>query len=100
GRLFWIQDAYTTTANYPYATPTPTTAGNINYIRNAVKIVVDAYNGTTTFYLAEPTDPIALTIANIFPGLLHPLSDMPADLAKHIRYPEEIFGIQAAIYAT
>ena len=100
GRIFWIQDAYTTTGNYPYSTPSATTAGNINYIRNAIKIVIDAYNGTTTFYLAEPNDPIALTIANIFPGLLKPLAEMPADLAKHVRYPEEIFGMQAAIYAT
>ena len=100
GRIFWIQDAYTTSANYPYATPYPTSSGDLNYIRNSVKIVIDAYNGTTTLYLAEPTDPIALTIANIFPGLLHPLSDMPAGLRQHVRYPEEIFRIQASLYTT
>ena len=100
GRLYWIQDAYTTTANYPYATPSATTAGEINYIRNAIKVVIDAYNGTTTFYLAEQNDPIAVTMGHIFPGLLKPLDEMPADLRRHVRYPEEIFKLQAAIYAT
>ena len=99
GRLVWIQDAYTTTENYPYSTPVPP-PGDLNYIRNSVKIVIDAYDGTTTLYLAEPTDPIALTIARIFPGLLRPLSDMPADLRRHVRYPEDIFRIQAAVYTT
>lgn len=100
GRLYWIQDAYTTTSNYPYSTPTATRAGSLNYIRNSVKIVIDAYNGHTTFYLAEPTDPLALTLGRVFPALLHPLSDMPADLRKHVRYPEDIFSIQASIYTT
>src|SRR3990167_6420617 len=75
GRLFWIQDAYTTSTNYPYATPFG--ANGINYIRNSVKVVIDAYHGSTSFYLAEPTDPIALTINRIFPGLLKPMSEMP-----------------------
>jgi uncharacterized membrane protein (UPF0182 family) len=96
GRIYWIQDAYTATANYPYSTP----AGNLNYIRNSVKIVIDAYNGTTTFYMAEPQDPMALTIAKIFPGFLKPLSEMPASLRQHVRYPEDIFRIQASIYTT
>ncbi len=98
GRLVWIQDAYTTTRNYPYATPTLYQNGRINYIRNSVKIVIDAYHGSTSFYLAEPTDPIALTLAKIFPGLLQPLATMPAELRKHIRYPEDIFAIQASLY--
>jgi uncharacterized membrane protein (UPF0182 family) len=98
GRIYWIQDAYTTTANYPYSTPYSAPSGELNYIRNSVKIVIDAYNGTTTLYLAEPTDPIALTIGNVFPGLLRPLSDMPAGLRQHVRYPEDIFRIQASIY--
>ena len=96
GRLYWIQDAYTTTANYPYSTP----SGTLNYIRNSVKVVIDAYEGKTTFYLAEPKDPLALTIEKIFPGMLKPLSEMPAGLRQHIRYPEDIFRIQAAIYTT
>jgi uncharacterized membrane protein (UPF0182 family) len=96
GRIYWIQDAYTTTANYPYSTP----SGTLNYIRNSVKVVIDAYEGKTTFYLAEPRDPLALTMAKIFPGMLKPLSEMPAGLRQHIRYPEDIFRIQAAIYTT
>jgi uncharacterized membrane protein (UPF0182 family) len=96
GRIFWIQDAYTTSNRYPYSS----SAGNVNYIRNAVKIVVDAYHGSTTFYLAEPTDPIAQTWARIFPTLFRPLAEMPAALQKHIRYPEGIFGLQAGVYST
>jgi hypothetical protein len=100
GQVFWIQDAYTTTANYPYSTPATCPGGPCNYIRNSVKIVIDAFNGTTSFYLAEPQDPLALTIANIFPGMLHPLSEMPADLRQHVRYPEDIFDIQSRVFAT
>ena len=100
GRLYWMQDAYTETDNYPYSTPTQTRSGSINYIRNSVKIVIDAYNGTMSFYLAEPNDPIALTIGKIFPGMLHPLSEMPNGLRQHVRYPEDIFKIQTSIYTT
>ncbi len=98
GRLFWIQDAYTTSQNFPYATPAIYQDNRVNYIRNSVKIVIDAYNGSTAFYLAEPTDPIAMTLAKIFPGMLQPMSAMPADLQKHVRYPEDIFAIQASMY--
>lgn len=98
GRLFWIQDAYTTSTNYPYATPFG--ARGINYIRNSVKVVIDAYHGSMSFYLAEPNDPIALTIDAIFPGLLKPMDEMPASLRSHVRYPEEIFRVQAAAFAT
>ena len=97
GRLFWIQDAYTLTGQYPYSTRAE---GGFNYIRNSVKVVIDAYHGTTTFYLAEPSDPIASTIAKAFPGLLKPLEEMPAPLRKHIRYPEGVFRVQSAMYAT
>ncbi len=97
GRLFWMLDAYTATDQYPYSTPTD---AGINYIRNSVKVVIDAYNGTTTFYLADRADPIAATLSKIFPGLLHPLGDMPAELRRHVRYPEGIFGIQSAMFAT
>ena len=97
GRLFWMRDAYTVTGNYPYASPVTT---GINYIRNSVKVVIDAYNGTTTFYLAEPDDPIALTLGKIFPGLLQPLDAMPQSLQDHIRYPEGIFDMQTKMYAT
>jgi uncharacterized protein len=97
GRLFWIRDAYTTTDQYPYSTPA---ASGLNYIRNSVKVVIDAYNGTTDYYLADPNDPIALTLANIFPGFLKPMAAMPPDLRKHVRYPETIFALQAAMYTT
>jgi hypothetical protein len=97
GRLFWIQDAYTLTGQYPYSTRTE---GGFNYIRNSVKAVIDAYHGTTTFYLADPSDPIAQTIGKAFPGLLKPLAEMPAPLRQHIRYPEGIFRTQSAMYAT
>lgn len=96
GRILWIQDAYTVTEQYPYSTMT----SGVNYIRNSVKVVVDAYQGSTTFYLAEPADPIAQTIAKIFPTLLRPLSEMPEGLRQHVRYPEGIFQIQSAVYAT
>ena len=96
GRIYWIQDAYTVSNRYPYST---STANGINYIRNAVKIVIDAYDGTVTFYLAEPNDPIIQTIGKIFPGLLRPLAEMPAGLRQHVRYPEGIFNLQAAMYS-
>jgi uncharacterized membrane protein (UPF0182 family) len=96
GRLYWIVDAYTTSAMYPYSQP----SGDINYIRNSIKAVVDAYNGTTRFYLVDPSDPIARTYARIFPGLLRPLSEMPPSLVAHLRYPLDLFTTQAEMYAT
>ena len=98
GRLHWMYDAYTTSARYPYSTPGD--AGGMNYIRNAVKIVIDAYHGTTTVYLADAEDPIAATYTRIFPGMFKPLAEMPTALREHVRYPEDIFAIQASVYAT
>ena len=97
GRLVWMVDAYTTSSRYPYASPA---SNGINYIRNAVKIVIDAYHGTTTFYLAEPDEPIARTLEAIFPAFLQPLDAMPEDLRRHIRYPEGLFSLQTSIYST
>jgi uncharacterized membrane protein (UPF0182 family) len=97
GRLFWLQDAYTVTDRFPYST---TAARGVNYIRNSVKIVVDAYHGDTTFYLAEPADPIVRTYAGLFPTLLRPLGEMPDGLRRHVRYPEGIFRIQTAVHST
>jgi uncharacterized membrane protein (UPF0182 family) len=97
GRLFWIQDAYTTSSRYPYSSAA---AGNINYIRNSVKVVIDAYEGSVTFYLAEPDDPIIQTLGRVFPTLLRPLADMPEGLRRHIRYPEGIFNLQAQVFST
>ena len=97
GKLFWIRDAYTTTARYPYSAPS---AGGLNYIRNSVKVITDAYNGTTEFYVSDPRDPLALTLGRAYPGLLRPLDSMRADLRRHLRYPETIFAIQAAMFST
>jgi uncharacterized membrane protein (UPF0182 family) len=97
GRLFWIYDAYTTSSRYPYSTRV---RSGLNYIRNSVKFVIDAYDGTTTAYLAEPDDPIAATYARIFPTLFQPIDEMPASLRAHVRYPEDIFALQARLFAT
>jgi uncharacterized protein len=96
GRLYWIQDAYTTSRWFPYAQPQPD--GGIDYIRNSVKVVIDAYNGTAAFYVADAADPVVATYRRIFPSLFKPLDAMPPDLQKHIRYPEDLFLIQALEY--
>jgi hypothetical protein len=98
GRLVWVQDAYTTSDGYPYAQPVP--GGGINYIRNSVKVTVDAYHGRTTFYLVDPADPVAATLSRIFPSLLRPLAEMPEGLRTRLRYPRTIFAIQAAMFST
>ena len=97
GRLVWIIDGYTTSPNFPYSEPVQ---GLGNYIRNSVKAVVDAYNGSLAFYLSEPNDPVIKTYARAFPGLFQPLSAMPADLRPHVRYPQGLFSIQARMLAT
>ena len=96
GRLVWMQDAYTTSRRYPYSTA----AGGLNYIRNSIKVTVDAYDGTTTYHVVDPADPIARTIGRIFPDLLKPLEAMPETLRTRLRYPQQIFAIQAAMFAT
>jgi len=96
GRLVWMIDGYTTTDRYPYSQP----VRGFNYIRNSVKATVDAYDGAVTYYIADPTDPIVRTYAKAFPRLLKPLGDMPADLRAHVRYPEDLFAVQARMYAT
>ena len=97
GRLYWMEDAYTTSDSYPYSTPA---TEDLNYIRNSVKVVVDAYHGTTTFYLADETDPIAQAIGRVFPGMLRPLASMPDGLKAHIRYPHTLFTLQTEMFAT
>jgi hypothetical protein len=96
GKLYWIADAYTTTSRYPYSQP----SGGLNYIRNSVKVVLDAYNGTMNFYVFDPTDPIIRTYEKIFPGMFKPASSMPATLSQHVRYPEDYYSIQAQMFAT
>src|SRR5437016_1827904 len=97
GRQIWMLDGYTTTDRYPYSDPVP---GMGNYIRNSVKVTIDAYDGTVTFYRADDTDPIVRAYGGAFPGLLKPLDKMPEVLRRHIRYPEDFFAIQARKYAT
>jgi len=97
GALHWMWDAYTTTNMYPYSEPIK--GGSNNYIRNAVKVVVNAYTGQVDFYVADAEDPIIKTYAKIFPGVFKPLSAMPKDLREHIRYPEDIFNIQVEKYS-
>ena len=97
GRLFWIIDAYTTSNQFPYSEPV---RGMGNYIRNSVKAVVDAYNGSLAFYLSEPDDPVIKAYAQVFPGVFQPLSAMRADLRPHIRYPQGLFATQARMFAT
>jgi uncharacterized protein len=97
GRLVWMLDGYTTTNRYPYSEPVQ---GVGNYIRNSVKVTVDAYDGVVTFYRADDTDPIVRAYGGAFPGLLKPLDQMPEALRRHIRYPEDFFAIQARKYAT
>ena len=96
GRLVWMLDAYTTTDRYPYAQP----ERGLNYIRNSVKVTVDAYDGKIVFYLVDAKDPLIRAWAGAFPGLFTPLDKMPADLRAHVRYPEDLFSLQARMYGT
>lgn len=91
GRVFWIQDAYTVTSRYPYATRWE---GRFNYIRNSVKAVVDAYDGSVDFYVFEPDDPLVRTYGAIFPGLFKPREEMPESLRAHVRVPLDLFTVQ------
>ncbi len=97
GRLFWIYDAYTMTDQFPYSTPH---RDGYNYIRNAVKVTVDAYNGDVTYYVINRKDPVIQTYMKIFPEMFRDFSDMPQGLKHHIRYPMYIFSIQAELYST
>ena len=107
GRLAYVWDAYTTTDLFPHANSfTPSDLGQasglagppFNYIRNSVKVVVDAYDGTTTLYVADQADPLIRAWQGVFPSLFRPLSDLPSDLAAHLRVPEEGFNVQTRMY--
>lgn len=97
GALQWILDGYTTSDGYPYSMPT---SDGTNYMRNSVKVVVSAYDGTIRAYVADPTDPLIRTYARAFPGIFRPISEMPADLRAHVRYPTDLFRLQSVLYAT
>ncbi len=106
GHVDWILDAYTTTAAYPYSENAAnlnlpldnTLPASFNYVRNSVKVVIDAYSGKMTFYAMDPSDPILRAYMHAFPSLFTPKSQMPAALQAHLRYPEDIFSTQAAVY--
>ena len=100
GRLYWIQDAYTTSAMYPYSqrSHSPFKNRQLNYIRNSVKVSIDAYNGDVVFYMIDEKDPIVKTYARIFPDLFKPFKEMPAELKEHIRYPKDLYKIQMETY--
>lgn len=107
GQIYWMLDTYTYTASYPYSQPKfwqpRTVRGSglwLNYIRNSVKVVMNAYDGSVRFYVADPNDPIIQTYQRVFPSIFQPLSEMPASLRQHIRYPEDLFKIQADRYLT
>jgi len=100
GKLYWMQDAYTASSRYPYSKPYNVGGFEINYIRNAVKLVIDAYDGTVDFYVVDDADPVLRTYDKIFPGVFKPLSEMPSGLLDHIRYPELMFRTQSRVLLT
>ena len=97
GKLYWLIDAFTTSSRYPYSERVNSQTST-NYIRNSVKVVIDAYNGTTEFYIADANDPIIKTYSKIFDTLFKPIAEMPGGLRSHIRYPQTLFDVQADIY--
>ncbi|MDH5643299.1 MAG: UPF0182 family protein [Gemmatimonadota bacterium] len=97
GHLKWILDAYTRTSRYPYALAM---ADGTRYMRNSVKVVMDAYDGSIQAYVSEPDDPLINTYERIFPEIFLPLDEMPADIRSHIRYPEDLFRVQTSLYTT
>jgi uncharacterized membrane protein (UPF0182 family) len=98
GRLYWIIDGYTVSSSYPYSQPD--SVMRVNYMRNAVKAVIDAYDGTTSFYRADQDDPILKMYESIFPGLIRPIEEMPVALKRHIRFPQDLFMVQARMLKT
>ena len=98
GRLSWILDAYTTSDSYPYSTHYSLGDTSVNYMRNSVKVVIDAYNGTTTFYAFDAADPVLTAYRRVYPSLFTDASKMPTDLRRHVRYPQGLFNLQAEVY--
>ncbi|MGI9139943.1 MAG: UPF0182 family membrane protein [Gemmatimonadaceae bacterium] len=97
GELKWFVDAYTVSSRYPYSQPR---ADGVNYMRNSVKLVIDAYDGKLTAYVFDPADPLIRTYARIFDGIFQPLSAMPEDLRRHVRYPTDLFDAQTSMFTT
>jgi len=98
GALYWMLDAYTTSDNYPYSRSMVVEGRSVNYIRNSVKAVIDAYNGNVTFYVFDDTDPLINAYQKMYPQLFQPKTQMPGFLMQHIRYPELLFETQALTY--
>jgi len=98
GRLSWIMDGFTLSDSYPYSSHYRLAGNPINYMRNSVKVVIDAYDGTTTFYVFDPEDPIIAAYRRIFPSLFKDAAMMPPGLRKHMRYPEMLLKLQAEVY--
>ena len=98
GRMSWLMDAFTISDSYPYASHYALGDNPVNYMRNSVKVVIDAYNGTTTFYVFDLADPIIAAYRRIFPALFADAAAMPADLRRHVRYPEALFDLQSEVY--
>jgi uncharacterized protein len=98
-RLYWIQDAYTVSDWYPNATPTTLDKQPLNYIRNSVKAVVDAYDGTVDYYVFDPKDPIIQAYSRVYPGIFKDAGRMPPELSSQVRYPQDLFELQMSIYA-
>jgi uncharacterized protein len=96
GRIVWVLDGYTWSSYYPYS---ERYQGDVNYVRNSVKVTIDAYDGTTTFYGFDEADPVLAAYAKLFPGLITPRSELPAEMEAHFRYPEDLFKMQAEVYA-
>jgi len=107
GKMYWINDAFTTGDHYPYSEsfnalgtgPTSIAGGRLNYVRNSVKVVTDAYDGTISYYVIDEQDPVTRNLRAIYPSLFKSIADMPQALKDHIRYPEALFSIQAQIFA-
>ena len=98
GRLFWMMDAFTESSYFPYSTHHNVAGNRLNYIRNSVKVVIDAYNGTVRFYVFDDKDPIIAAYRRIFPNLFQDANQMPADLRAHVRYPETLVRAQGEVY--
>ena len=101
GKLYWIQDAYTISDHFPYSNPHQVgIATGLNYIRNSVKVIVDMYDGTVSFYVMDPHDPVLAVYRRAFPGVFKDLNQLSPDLKLHLRYPQDLFAVQAAQYQT
>jgi len=101
GKLYWVQDAYTTSKRFPYSNPrSDDFGGGLNYIRNSVKVVVDMYDGTVSLYVMDPQDPVLSVYRQAFPGVFKDLNQLSPDLKTHLRYPQDLFAIQATQYQT